>query len=1229
MAMGPQTLLFILRVQDQASQALQGAGLAVASLGFAMGAATVAAVRAQVEFNRTFTQMQTLADVTASQVGAATDAIKQMAIDTGQGPQKLAEALYFASSSGFETAEAMEVVDASARGAAIGLGTTEVVADALTSALNAYGHSSMTAAEATGIMAVAVQDGKVEATQLAAALGNVIPIASQVGVSFRDVNAAVAAMSLSGLTASEGVTAVRQTLLAISAPTMQARKVLESMGSSYKEVQRIFREEGYLVGIQKLRELLKNSDVNMRMVLGDVQAVNGNASLLGANLTRTKEIFDDVGRAGADSLRKMFEIAAQSDSFKWDQGMALLKVAMLDLGDAVMPVVISAINAGLQAYDALKGSISAVTGFYREHRVAILGVVGAIAAMMIINALPGILIGLAAAVATATIRMQALALAIRAVSLSSIGGTISSIITGVVLLGQAALAAVPAIGSMAAALWATGIPEIVLAVTALVGAMVWFGNTMIETSDGVASGWEIIVAGWEGLKAFFVSLWTDLTSWFSENWDTIVQVTEVAMRALLAVVTLGLSELVIFVAENWNAIVAGTVEAWNAIAPYVLGALRVLLGVATLGLSEVVIAVYNNWDTIYKKTVEIWDSIKTYVVTAVRAILAVATLGLSEVAIWAYNKLSPAFGKAGEAAGDAYHKSLQASIAGRRAVAQTPVVPKPKPIAPPPAPRAPAGADYTRPKHEKKPSTAKSEEEKEAERIHRVVEALRVQAEQYAQSRQQVEYLDSIRRAGLNTMELEQLRLEDGLAITDAQAKASQRLSGVREIARAVQAKHTAELTENNRELTLSISAYGLLADAEALDARQRAVTTAGINAETEARKKHMTAVDIATARAQAERDAAAKWDADARKDATRRTQAYQDDIANLNAQALALSMSARAAAIYTAGEQARVKAVREGATDVEQQVRRAQTIAAMQYDIQHHLMTAQEGVNKYMDELRENAISTGDIVYNSLSSAVNGLTSVIGNALTGQSLEWRKTASDVAASIAKMIAQMLIMKAVAASLKFLGFATGGTPGTDTGAGSGGGDPLQWVANGGTFTPFAKGGQFANQIVEAATMFAFNKNGKKQLGVMGEAGPEAIMPLIQQGNAMAIAAWAADGTKKALNLTRGPDGKLGVHLPGAEMFADGGAFPSGGLIPMRSSGGGAGGGAGRTQYIEGDTHISAPVTVAYQSSGDAALDQQNIATLKKTMEATIDDRIGKALEKVGRNGGRMNMFGVN
>ena len=53
-------------------------------------------------------------------------------------------------------------------------------------------------------------------------------------------------------------------------------------------------------------------------------------------------------------------------------------------------------------------------------------------------------------------------------------------------------------------------------------------------------------------------------------------------------------------------------------------------------------------------------------------------------------------------------------------------------------------------------------------------------------------------------------------------------------------------------------------------------------------------------------------------------------------------------------------------------------------------------------------------------------------------------------------------------------------------------------------TPFAKGGAFTNSIVDKPTPFAYGGAFGGNLGVMGEAGAEAIMPLDRIGGSLGV-----------------------------------------------------------------------------------------------------------------------------
>lgn len=109
-----------------------------------------------------------------------------------------------------------------------------------------------------------------------------------------------------------------------------------------------------------------------------------------------------------------------------------------------------------------------------------------------------------------------------------------------------------------------------------------------------------------------------------------------------------------------------------------------------------------------------------------------------------------------------------------------------------------------------------------------------------------------------------------------------------------------------------------------------------------------------------------------------------------------------------------------------------------------------------------------------------------------------------------RLLAQKAIQYLIGA---FLGGGTSTSPDGSTYSNAGFSDGgFSGLAKGGVATPgglqaFANGGAFTNGLYDSPTMFRFANGGK--FGVMGEAGPEAVMPL-----------------------TRGADGKLGVAAHG-------------------------------------------------------------------------------------------------
>lgn len=171
------------------------------------------------------------------------------------------------------------------------------------------------------------------------------------------------------------------------------------------------------------------------------------------------------------------------------------------------------------------------------------------------------------------------------------------------------------------------------------------------------------------------------------------------------------------------------------------------------------------------------------------------------------------------------------------------------------------------------------------------------------------------------------------------------------------------------------------------------------------------------------------------------------------------------------------------------------------------------EGFANWADTASDYASQSADLVNNSMS----GLVGNISEALAGNKVDWEDWSKSVLASMQKIILNAMIVNSLQSSMGgggFLGGLFGGSAGGSTPSGSynSAASGLQLNAKGGAYAS-ASLSAYSNSIVRSPTYFAFAKGA----GLMGEAGPEAIMPL-----------------------TRSADGSLGVRVTGAQTASGGG-----------------------------------------------------------------------------------------
>lgn len=426
--------------------------------------------RSFLQFDQTLQQIINLTGVAREEVAGMRDRVLELAGETARSPQELAQALYFLLSSGLDARAALDALEASAKAAAVGLGQTQTVADAVSTVMNAYGQATTDAAQVTALLLAAVREGKAEADAFAGAIGRVVPVAATMGVSFDQVAAALASMTQVGLSTEEAVTALRAIFVDLLNPSKQAEEVLRRYGLTAEQLRQVLRERGLLALLELLRQAFQGNESELSQVLDNVRALTGGLNLMGRDAEQVRGVFERLSKTTRDELGAAFEEVRKSVSFQFAQALAQLATAAVQLGEAMEP----GIRALASALRALAGAFRALPEPARA-AVVVLGLLAA-AAGPVLYAI-GRLVQLAAALAGA----------FRVLAATRIGQVLAQAFG---TLATAARGVIPAVARLAPVLQALALP-----LAALGTAVVSFGTAWTENWLGIRAAVERAAPG--------------------------------------------------------------------------------------------------------------------------------------------------------------------------------------------------------------------------------------------------------------------------------------------------------------------------------------------------------------------------------------------------------------------------------------------------------------------------------------------------------------------------------------------------------------------------------------------------------------------------------------------------------------------------------------------------------------------------------------------------------------
>lgn len=319
-------------------------------------------------FDKNMTKIKTLVGDSEQNLMMYEKNIKGVALRTGQSMGAVSDALFVVTSAGIKGEKALRLLEQGSKASAVGMGSVKDITRATTGIMNAYAKSNMTANKAMDIFKKVVEQGNLEASELAPTLGKVVGTASAMGVSFEEVGASIATFTRLGVDSASAVTGLRSVLSGLTTPTAEAEELLAKFDLTADGLREKLGTDGLAGTLEMLMEATGGEVDELSALFPNIRALTTVLATAGSQGEVYKEVLAEMHDAQG-ALNEAFEETAKSPSFKLQQAMNGINVSMTEIGSVILPMVSSAIatisnfiNNAVKAFTSLDGETQLLIG---------------------------------------------------------------------------------------------------------------------------------------------------------------------------------------------------------------------------------------------------------------------------------------------------------------------------------------------------------------------------------------------------------------------------------------------------------------------------------------------------------------------------------------------------------------------------------------------------------------------------------------------------------------------------------------------------------------------------------------------------------------------------------------------------------------------------------------------------------------------------------------------------
>lgn len=328
-------------------------GTALVAIGTAAVGVGIAATKMAADYQQSMLKVQALTGASTDQMKQFDSGLKSLAMDTGVAPKQLSEGLYNVISAGYKGADAMTVLSLATKDSVIGMTDAKVTTDALTNVLASFGMGAKDANRVNGEMLDTVTLGKSTFEQYANSIVKSASSANQFHESMETMNAAFATMTSSGIKAAQASTDFQASLKVMDGNIGAVAKSLDKNGIAFDQAK--FNAMDYGHKIIYLNSALDEANAKHVHITGvTLQAAQAISTIAGHIDTYNSDLTTlSDKQAMAAKTQEAWGVTVQGFNVSMDRLKATASVAMIDLGQKLLPVATLGVNMLSYAFSNL------------------------------------------------------------------------------------------------------------------------------------------------------------------------------------------------------------------------------------------------------------------------------------------------------------------------------------------------------------------------------------------------------------------------------------------------------------------------------------------------------------------------------------------------------------------------------------------------------------------------------------------------------------------------------------------------------------------------------------------------------------------------------------------------------------------------------------------------------------------------------------------------------------